>query len=474
MGLLFAVPSPAVPLPLTPVHVVQVTAGQRGDSTGWQDVYYPAISANGRYVAFTSVSLGWARPCNPQQAQSLGSQVYLHDLQRGTTELVTARPDGCPGSSGEVGPASLSADGRYVAFVSAAHDLVPGFTPSVGLPSSVYVRDMLRHRTYLVSVSYDGHHYNNDAASIDPFTLAISGDGRYVAFASFATNLVRNDARPRGVSAPEIYIRDLRARRTERLGPRGLYATEPSISADGRYVAFGTSEQGLDGTPNYGDLPIEHYDPHDGPGQIYIYDRVTKRFQMASRSDSGLTGNEGSDLGPAGQAISADGRYVVFSSTASNLVPNDDSVPTTSLEPDLTQDIYLYDRVARHLVRVSQGPGGVPANYGSAWPSISANGRWIAFHSGATNLGPVDVTVPVTDYVPSNVESFGYDIYLHDRLTGDNTLVSTNAMGVQGDFSSWNAVVSGDGKTVAYESAADNLVPNDTNAGHHDIFAWRP
>lgn len=474
-------PSAASPLPLTSGTVVRVNVGPGGNQqpkqglTGTTGVFYPAISSNGRYVAFTSGTAGLvavSAKCKKFGGRLNGSQIYRRDLSRGVTELVSVRPDGCPGSSGGVGSVSMSSDGRDVAFVVAAEpygrdDIVPGFHPAGGTVA-VYLRDMVKHHTVAVSVGYDGR--GNNADAMDP---SISADGRYVAFASYASNLVRHDSRPAGVQNPEIYVRDVRNGRTERigLGSRQVSGTQPSISANGRYIAFGSGDQDLDGTPNYAE-PLNPVLPfHDeGGGQIYIYDRATRHFTMASRSDTGISGNNESEAGPSGQTLSADGRYVTFMSNSTNLVPGDDSAPT-GLEPDPTEDIYVYDRVAHHLARVSRGPSGIPGDYGSAWPAISANGRWIVFYSGATNLGDVDATAPVTDFVPTGF-SVGYDIYLHDQLTGANTLISRSVSGIQGDFSSWNPVVSGDGATIAYISDADNLVSNDTNS-QPDVFAWR-
>lgn len=483
-------------LPLLPGgNIVRVNVGPGGAQAtaglgGGQDADYPAVSANGRYVTFTTNTPGLVRlgsRCKAVAFALSGAQVYRRDLARGVTELVTVRPDGCPGGFGGVGPTSMSADGRFVAFITGSDyayghaGVVPGFRPAPGR-TAVYVRDMTKHKTVAVSVGYDGSGNNDDAT--DP---SISADGRYVAFDSSATNLVRHDPRKaNGGSFPVVYIRDLRTGHIERIGPANARALpakptilpgqHPSVSANGRYVAFQSCYQFLDGTPNYGD-PVDpvvptYRDPICAANQVYVYDRSTRHFTMASRSDGGLSGDGDSDTGPPGQTLSADGRYVVFASRSNNLVPGDDDPVGTNWQTDPTPDIYLFDRVAHHLTRVSVGPAGVPANYGSTWPSISADGRAIVFHSGATNLGPVDATVPAADYLPTS-QSVGYDVYLHDRRTGANTLVSTDANGVQGDFSSWTAAVSGDAGVVAFVSTADNLVPNDTNGGP-DVFAWRP
>jgi Tol biopolymer transport system component len=465
----------AAPLPLPSGTVVRVNVGPgnaEAPNTGYTsaDVYYPAISATGRYVVFTSANPGLvhvAPRCKSTEFFLTASQIYRRDLTRGITELVSVRPDGCPSRGGGVDGNSVSADGRYVAFFSAAPDLVRGITPPPG-QETVFLRDMVRGRTSAVSVSYDGRHANNNTAGLSPQTVSISADGRYVAFDSFASNLVPHDARPRGEDISEVYVRDMRTHHTERIGPLNhevVYATAPSISGNGRYVAFTSVNQDLAGKPDYGFLAPGFLDA--GPQQVYLYDRVTHRVDMASRSDSGITSFAWSTLSPSGHALSDDGRYLVFGSQSNNLVPGDDSVPT-GLGWDPSFDIYLYDRVAHHLSRISQSTEGLPADYTSEWPSISANGRWIAYDSGANNLGPVDLTYPL----PTSPVEYGYDVYLHDRVSGANTLLSHADSGVQGDLSSTNAVVSGDGKAVAFISSANNLVVPDTNA-QPDVFAWR-
>jgi len=161
----------AAPLPLPSGTVVRVNVGPgnaEAPSTGYTsaDVYYPAVSATGRYVVFTSANPGLvqvAPRCKSAEFFLNGSQVYRRDLTRGSTELVSVRPDGCPSRGGGVDGNSVSADGRYVAFFSAAPDLVRGITPPPG-QETVFMRDMVRGRTYAVSVSYDGRQANNNSA----------------------------------------------------------------------------------------------------------------------------------------------------------------------------------------------------------------------------------------------------------------------------------------------------------------------
>jgi Tol biopolymer transport system component len=145
-------------------------------------------------------------------------------------------------------------------------------------------------------------------------------------------------------------------------------------------------------------------------------------------------------------AISGDGRFVAFSSSASNLVPGDTND---------TQDVFVHDRQTGSTTRVSVGPGGVQADGGSGGPAISADGRFVAFTSTATNLVPND--------------DGQADVFVHDRQTATTTRVSVGTGGVQGDMESGNASISADGRWVAFDSLATNLVADDTNA-QQDVF----
>jgi Tol biopolymer transport system component len=407
----------------------------------------------------------------------LGWNVYARDLTTGRTELISADAHGCPIAEGadQAVTSSVSADGRYVAFTSGAQ-LVPGLELGAA-HQVVYVRDRVRRRTVAVSVGYDGKLSNADAES-----PAISANGRYVLFESGASNLVPHDpwGRPDNLVG-DLYVRDLVTGRTERVGsahPRahGIEKVNGSISDDGRWVAFETSDAALAPRPGPAFPQLDVYYTEVGPSQVFLYDRVTRRTRLASHTTSHLAGNSDSTLGRFHSAghhvLSADGRFLVFQSDANNLLPGD---PVGALRgnigPDLdpADDIYAYDRVHDTLSRVTVGPGGLAADVSSHDPAISSDGRWIAFVSGAQNLGPVDVTTPVTN---ATTPSSGLDVYVHDRVTGTNELVSVSTIGVQGIFDAVEPAISGNGRVVAFVSDSPNLVVGDTN-GLPDVFARR-
>jgi Tol biopolymer transport system component len=176
---------------------------------------------------------------------------------------------------------------------------------------------------------------------------------------------------------------------------------------------------------------------------VFVHDRVTGQTSRVSVSSSGEQGNGESRF----PSLSADGRYVAFESLASNLVPSDTNG---------TPDVFIHDRVTGQMTRVSVSSSGEEGNGNSSEASVSANGRYVAFHSSASNLVPGDTNGT-------------WDVFVHDRVTGQTSRVSVSSSGEQGNGNSYEANISPDGRYVAFGSAASNLVPGDTN-GTPDVF----
>jgi Tol biopolymer transport system component len=308
---------------------------------------------------------------------------------------------------------SLSADGRFVAFASDLVGLVPeddhGAEDELGMVGTdVFLHDRLTGRTSLVSRSTAGE--NADAASSYP---DISADGRYVAFASSASNLIDGQREPghpwvREETMLQLFVHETATRKTElvSLSDSGQKANDksfaPSISADGRYVAFSSVADNL----------IGDADTNEGM-DVFVRDRWLRRTERVSVSSTGeqqYLGEfvERAGVNPAKPDLSGDGRYVVFMSPANNLVPGDSNGDDTA-NPDNPacrsgdDDIYLRDRVAGTTTRVSVSSSGEGANGSSSEPSISADGRRIAFDSVATNL--VEPRVAEADPGPSCVHT---------------------------------------------------------------------
>jgi Tol biopolymer transport system component len=263
---------------------------------------------------------------------------------------------------------------------------------------------------------------------------SISADGRYVAFVSRASNLVAGDSN----NAEDIFVRDRQAAETSRVsvGAAGAQAngisSEPSISADGRYVAFHSVGTNLVA----GDTNVRE--------DVFVHDRQGGETRRVSVDSSGTQGN-GRSLDPS---ISADGRFVAFSSQASNLIVGD----TVGNE-----EVLVHDRQSGETRRVSVDSNGVAPTFGdSNRASISADGRYVAFQSGAALVaGDTNSTA---------------DVFVHDRQTGETRRVSVATNGTQGNNGTTSRPsISGDGRYTAFASAASNLVAGDGNAGS-DVF----
>ncbi len=282
-------------------------------------------------------------------------------------------------------------------------------------------QDLLADAIARVSVDSNGNQGDGDPGAY--FNLSISGDGRYVVFASAASNLVKNDPN----LASDIFIRDTLNSTTTPISTNSngnsLY---PSISADGRYVSFSSAATNLvNGDTN-------------GQVDIFLRDTVKNTTSRISLDSNGNQGNGESGL----SSISADGRYVAFTSNASNLVTGD-----TNGE----YDIFVRDTVNSTTALISVDSNGSQANRSSYIPSISADGRYVAFESNASNLVTGD----------TNNSS---DIFLRDTVTKTTTRISVDSNGQQGKEKrpSQYASISSDGRYVAFASE-DNLASNGNN-----------
>jgi len=357
---------------------------------------------------------------------SVGNVIAMDDGV--PTPLTTARASiatgGAQGNGAADNPA-VSADGRYVAFASAASNLVAGDTNA---RADVFVRDTVTGTTSRVSITSGGVQGDGDSD-----TAAISGDGRYVVFESWATNLAPGDTN----GAQDIYLHDRQTGTTERVSvsSAGAQGTAnswwPSITPDARYVVFES------------DAPNLVAGDTNGQNDIFVRDRQTSTTSRVSVASDGTQANAISQV----PSVSADGRYIVFASAATNLVPGDTNT---------THDIFVHDRETATTTRVSESTTGTLSNNLNYWPSISADGRYVAFLSYGSNLVAGD----------TNDRS---DVFVRDRRTGATSRVSVSSAGAQATDGSGQTQLSADGRYVAFESAASNLVAGDTNAVQ-DVF----
>jgi Tol biopolymer transport system component len=341
------------------------------------------VSADGRFVAFTS------HASNLVIGDSNGdSDVFLRDRQLGTTTLVSRTPSGAVGNFPSRLPA-ISADGRWIAFLSVANDLVPGDTNA---SEDVFVYDTQTQAMELASVTSAGVQANSLSFNAD-----ISGDGRFVVFGTQATNL----GGVGGFPNRNVYLRDRLLATTVRLSeaPGGVAANElserPTISEDGAFAAFESAASNL----VVGD--------DNGARDVFVVELATGAISLASVASDGTAANSHSLFA----ALSADGRYVAFVSWANNLAPGDTNPAT---------DVYLRDRQSGATTLVSVDSAGVQGWFASngdlsvgAGPAVTfattnalaigdSNQRLDAF---VRDLG-VNVT-PITVYCTSKTNSLG-------------------------------------------------------------------
>jgi Tol biopolymer transport system component len=330
----------------------------------------------------------------------------------------TPGPAGAVQGDGSSFASSISADGQAVAFTSTSSNLVPGDTNDT---YDAFVRGWPCGITRRVSVSSTGEQGDRPTTGIPQ----LSADGRYVAFASLASNLVPQDTN----NAADLFWRDLSAGVTRRVdlgasgGQQDGGVLGYSMSANGGFVAFVTPASLVPGDTN-------------GNYDVYLRDVWHGTTRRVSVSSTGAEANAGSFAGPA---ISADGRFVAFGSYASNLVAGDSN--------DVS-DVFLRDTWQGTTRRISLSASGAQADGEvSGSLAITPDGRFVAFGSYASNLVPAD-----TNGRP--------DVFLRDILHGSTERVNVSTAGAQSTGQPYNAPsVSADGHLVGFVAMAADLVP---------------
>ncbi|HEY6094691.1 MAG TPA: cadherin-like domain-containing protein [Gallionellaceae bacterium] len=395
-----------------PIERVSVSTNTtEGNQASWMG----AVSSEGGYIAFhTSAS-------NLISGGSSSGNILLHDRVTNETSLVSVDLNGLPALQGGQQPA-VSSDGRYVAFSSFDSNLIAADSNA---SPDIFVRDRQLGTTTRVSIATGGAQANGGS-----FAPAISADGRYVTFFSLASNLVPTDLN--GANG-DIFVHDRESGETNLVSiglggtqiGGGAFDSGPSISYDGRYVAFMSN------------------------GQIFVRDRQTNQTTMASVSSTGTPANGSCNL----PAISGNGQVVAYTSVATNLVTGDTNG---------VRDIFVHDLQTGVTIRVDVATDGTEAN-GEVpdlnRPAVSEDGRFIAFLSAATNLVAGD-----TNGVP--------DVFVHDRQTNQTIRINAAGNGDQANGPSGDSVMvsmTANGEYVVLSSQATNLVLGDTN-GWMDVF----
>jgi Tol biopolymer transport system component len=370
--------------------VTQLVSVDRATGNATGSSLVPSISGNGRFVAFAS------RSSRLVAGDTNGVvDIFVRDRQERRTSRVSRSSSGQQ-ANGESGQPVISANGRVVAFTSRATNLAPGGG------SGTFVHDRWTGATAIVPTwGVFGRQ-------------ALSADGRYLVFVEW-DNYV-----PWGDFLLFVWDRESKVSKFITWGyVWGFIGGAPAISGNGRYVAYA-----------------------NGNGWLVI-DTVTlvkERVDLNSNEEGG----NGFSSEPS---INYGGRYVAFTSSATNLTASDSNGST---------DVFVRDRTAGTTRRVSVGPGGRQADGNSYGPSISANGTHVAFTSDAGNLASSD-------------QNGVADIFLRNWQTGVTQMLSVSSNATQGDLASESPAINADGRYVTFSSFANDLVSNDFNTTS-DVF----
>jgi len=393
--------------------------GEQGDDASQR----ATLSSDGRFVVFSSAA------SNLVTDDTNGvDDIFVKDLWTSLTTRVSVASGGAQANGASSDKGLITDDGRYVVFPSLADNLVAGDTNG---EKDLFLRDIQLDLTIRVSVDPLGNQLQGASTN-----ASITGDAQRIACDSTATNLWPGDAN----GLADIFVFDFATGQPfcASVTPTGEVGNgeslRPEISGDGRWVVFTSSSSDLV--------------PNDTNGTWDTFLRDLQAGQT-TRVSVDAFGNQANGMSNNARVdISDDGRFVVFLSMASNLVPND----TNGL-----QDVFVRDQISAQIERVNLDSSGLQAvGGGSAGCSMSADARYVAFGSYATNLVLGDTN--------DNV-----DVFVHDRLTGITERVSVSDDEQQANNASNNPRMSDDGRLVCFNSLADNLVPDDTN-GVNDVF----
>ncbi len=443
------------------------------EGNGWS--YRPTISNNGRYVAFQSGSEFTVTDPGSH------TNIFVRDIVSGTTTLASVNSSEVPGDSDSFN-ASISSDGTSVVFMSLANNLA-AVTNYGGYP--IYLRNLLTGTTTLVSVLPSN--VTADGWASDTFAPSISDDKRYVTFQAYAIN---QEPVNYGQVLYSVYRRDLQSLTTTVLPPgnrtdldsikdvqispdgtRTIFAsTDPTLVSDDRnnqsdvlllnhetnlYSAVSLNGTGLVSVTGNRDSRLQAITPDaryvlfiseatnlgvipaTQVSHLYRKDRQTGVVTLVSVNTSGQAANANVESA----AMSADGRYIVFDTAATNLADDEDN----------ETDIFLRDILLNTTTRISIGRSGADASGSSSRPSISGDGRYVVFESNADNLILGDTNSAA-------------DIFLLDRSNGVKARVSVSATGAELPSASSLGRISQDGSTISF-ATSESLVPADTYSG---------
>ena len=397
----------------------------------------PSISDDGRYVAFMSTATNLVAG-----APDPGStrDIFIRDLVSGATTQI--RPQGSNEyPNGESSDANISPDGRFVTFSSIATNLVPG-----GQVDNNGVRDVFvfEQATGIIErVSVDSNEVEGNALS---YAGSVSSDGRYIVFVSYATNLSAPDLNGK----PDVFVRDRWAGVTTRAsvsttGVEGNGEVWGAVASSNASV-IGFSSRATNFAPGTSELPGEPVERYD----VFVRDVPSGTTSWVSSTvPSPWVG--GYDNEAFIGSISGDGRYVSFSAVADRPPPD---------QWEAAGEVFVHDRVTNQTRGVSfdyLGGFADDSSGGIGEHSVSNDGQFVAFRSHATDIVPAD----------GNATS---DIFLRDMAMAQTKRVSIGSAASEANGPSfYPAIAQGTPNLVVFESLATNLVTGDEN-GAHDVF----
>lgn len=398
------------------------SVGTLGDG----DSFGGSISADGNIVAYVSVAT------NLIAGDTNGfGDIYVHDFDLDTIERVSISSLGAQSDGDSYAPI-VSSDGRYVAFMSEATNLVAGDTNAV---TDVFMYDRDNDTIELISVADDGGIADDESSY-----PTISADGRYVVFNSTASDIVAGDTNAVG----DVFLRDRDLGTTVRVSVNSDEeeldgdSSAGTISKNGRYVIF----ESFNSTNATADVL-------NNAQNIYLRDLTLGTTELISVSSSEVSGNGSSFLNVPANAVTDDGKYVLFGSNATNLVSGDTNG---------VGDVFLRDRDLGTTTRINVSEAGVETDGESVQDSIDSGGRFISFRSESNLLVPEDTT------------SGEYDVFVYDMELGTLSRISVAVDGTESNgYSEAVGLFSDGSRYVIYYSEGSNLVAGDTN-GVSDIF----
>jgi len=398
-----------------------------------------SVDTGGRFIAFAST----ANSLVPNYT-NLYRGVFVQALLNGTNVLASADTNGFANAGGMASDPSISDDGRYVVFASSASNLTPGDNKSTATAAQdVFLRDLQTGITTLISTNATGSGPGNG----DSYSPVISANGRYILFRSKASNLAFFG--PNGTGTENLFLRDMHTNVAYALTTMGISCA--AMTPDGHYVVFGGSPLYVWDSQialmiytinanaiNAAISPDGNRIVYSTSAGLYALDRAANANWQIGASVSGSH---------AGLQFSGDARFLVYSTTNAQVAFDTNGVA----------DVYLYDFVTHSNFLVSQGNPPGAASGPSDSPVISNDGRFVAYRSTATNL-----VTGATNGVPN--------VFLYDRQTGANTLLSANTSGMAGNNRSLIPMFSGDGQTIVFQSWASDLIAQDYNQAN-DLVA---